>query len=111
MTRISDKVRALIYERDGSRCCHCGETEAIGLQHRISKGMGGSRLLDMPSNLLTMCNISNSAMEADPLQAEIARLNGWKLSRWQDTLTTPVWYRDQGRAYLLNNTYGRERAI
>lgn len=111
MGRIPDKVRALIYARDGGRCPHCGETEAIGLQHRISKGMGGSKLLDIPSNLLTFCNIGNVAMETDPLQADIARLNGWKLSRWQDPLLVPVWYREVGHAFLLNNTYGRERAI
>ena len=110
--RIPDKVRALIYERDNHRCCHCGETEAIGLQHRISKGMGGSRLLDVPSNLLTMCNVSNAALESDPDFAELGRLNGWKLSRWQDPLTTPVMYLvGDGAPFTLDNTYGRKRAI
>lgn len=109
--RIPDKVRDLIYKRDGGRCPHCGTTEGLGLQHRISKGMGGSKLLDIPSNLLTFCNLGNSDLEADADLAELARLNGWKLSRWQDPLTTPVMYLGDGATYTLNNTFGRERAI
>ena len=111
MGKIPDRVRQLIFERDGGKCPHCGETEAIGLQHRISKGMGGSKLLDVPANLLTFCNIGNAGMESDPDLADLARLNGWKLSRWQDPLTTPVMYLADGATYMLNNTYGRKRAI
>jgi len=62
MARIPDRVRALIYARDGGYCPHCGETEAIGLQHRVGKGMGGSKLLDVPANLITFCNFGNAAM-------------------------------------------------
>jgi hypothetical protein len=111
MKRISDKVRALIYERDDFRCCHCGETDAIGLQHRISKGMGGSRLLDVPSNLLTMCNISNAAMESDPLLATLARNNGWKLSRWDNPEGSVFYNVNDGLWYTIDNLYARRRAI
>lgn len=111
MGQIPDKVRRLIFERDGGRCPHCGETEAIGLQHRISKGMGGSKLLDIPSNLLTFCNIGNAQMESDPLLAKMGRLNGWKLSRWDKPLETPVLDLITGLAWTLDNTYGRKRAI
>ena len=109
--RIPDKVRALIYKRDGGRCPHCGATEGLGLQHRISKGMGGSKLLDIPSNLLTFCNIGNSDLESDADLAELARLNGWKLSRWQDPLEVPVMYIGDGAPYRLDNLYARRRAI
>lgn len=111
MGRIPDRVRELIYKRDGGRCPHCGATEGLGLQHRISKGMGGSKLLDTPANLLTFCNTGNSDLEADPEFAELGRRNGWKLSRWDDPLTTPVHDINTGHSWLHNNSYGRERAI
>lgn len=111
MGRIPDKVRELIYARDGGRCPHCGETEAIGLQHRISKGMGGSKLLDIPSNLLTFCNVGNALLESDPVLAALGRETGWKLSRWDNPLTISVLDTGTGERWLLNNSYGRERAI
>ena len=110
MGKIPDKVRRLIFERDGGKCPHCGETEAIGLQHRISKGMGGSRLLDVPSNLLTFCNIGNAAMESDPDFAQQARGHGWKLSRWDDPKQVPIYDTHSGHSYLLTDTYARRRA-
>lgn len=111
MARIPDKVRNLVYERDGGRCVHCGETVAIGLQHRVNKGMGGSRNLDLPSNLLTFCNVGNARLESDPEFAERGRQLGWKLSRWDDP--TQVRYFDVTDAewFHLTNTYGRRRAI
>ncbi|MGY2747247.1 hypothetical protein [Arthrobacter sp. UYCu723] len=111
MARIPDKVRALIYARDGEHCPHCGTTEGLGLQHRVSKQMGGSKLLDIPSNLLTFCNISNAAMEADPELAAQARYNGWKLSRWDDPLGSTFYDVTDGAWHLIDNTYGRRRAI
>lgn len=111
MARIKDKVRQQVFERDGGRCPHCGETEAIGLQHRISKGMGGSSLLDGPANLLTFCNIGNARMESDPDFAVRARSFGWKLSRWDNPLLVPVYDASTGNSYLLDHFFGRERAI
>lgn len=111
MARIPDKVRKLIFERDGGRCPHCGETEAIGLQHRTGRGMGGSKLLDVPSNLLTFCNIGNAALESDADQAATGRYNGWKLSRWDDPLGTAFYDVTDGMWWLVDNTYGRRRAI
>ena len=108
MAKISDKIRRRIFERDGGRCPHCGETEAIGLQHRISKGMGGSKLLDTPANLLTFCNIGNAGMESDPELAEKARRNGWKLSRWEDPANVPFYDTNTGRWWLTDSDYGRQ---
>ena len=111
MARISDRVRRLVFERDGGRCVHCGETEAIGLQHRVSKGMGGSRNLDNPANLLTFCNIGNAAMESDADFAERARRLGWKLSRWDDPLQVGFFDENAGLWFKLTNTFARRRSI
>lgn len=111
MGRIPDKVRQLIFERDGGKCPHCGETEAIGLQHRISKGMGGSKLLDVPSNLLTFCNTGNAALESDAEFARQGRYYGWKLSRWDNPQADVFFDTTTGYWYTIDNTYGRTRAI
>jgi 5-methylcytosine-specific restriction endonuclease McrA len=111
MGKIPDRVRQLVFARDNHRCPHCGETEAIGLQHRISKGMGGSKLLDVPSNLLTFCNVGNAALEADASAATYGRMNGWKLSRWQEPEGEVFYDVTDGAWHLLDNTYGRRRAI
>jgi 5-methylcytosine-specific restriction endonuclease McrA len=111
MAKIPDKVRKLIFERDGGKCPHCGETEAIGLQHRINRGAGGSKLLDIPANLLTFCNSANAAMESNADFAKTARYNGWKLSRWDDPTGTAFYDATDGMWHLIDNTYGRRRAI
>lgn len=65
--------------------------------------MGGSKQLDVPSNIIAMCARMNGEMESNPHAAEAARNNGWKLRRGQDPENTPVWYpRDDGWFYLDN---------
>lgn len=111
MGRIPDKVRDLVYKRDGGRCVHCGATEGLGLQHRINKGVGGSKLLDIPSNLLTFCNIANAALESDPEFAERGRQLGWKLSRWDDPTKVRFFDVLDAEWFHLTNTFARQRAI
>ena len=78
---ITPKQRQSIYERDGHRCCACGKADSLTIQHRVSKGMGGSKEYDLPAYLITMCLTCNVGLEADYKQAELGRFNGWKLSR------------------------------
>jgi hypothetical protein len=111
MGKIPDKVRKLIYERDGGRCVHCGETEAIGLHHRVNRGMGGSKLLDIPSNLITLCNVHNAALESDPVAARQGRYYGWKLGRWDDPAAEVFYDTNDGLWYTIDNLYARRRAI
>jgi len=70
--------------RDGGACIHCGETERLSPQHRAGRGMGGSKLLNRPSNLIVLCSDLNSRIESDAEVADYARQNGWKIDRWQD---------------------------
>jgi hypothetical protein len=76
-------------------CLHCGlDDDTLIPQHRINRQMGGAGIAskrNKPSNLIVLCHNFNSLIESDAKSAEIARLNGWKLSSWQDPLLVPVW--------------------
>lgn len=78
---VTPKVRKLVYERDGERCVRCGQANGLTIQHRVSKGMGGSKLYDEPAYLVTMCNPCNVGLESNYERAEEGRFNGWKLPR------------------------------
>lgn len=56
--RIAPKLRALIIERDET-CARCGAEVPLEVHHRARKGMGGSRLLDHPANLIALCGLGN----------------------------------------------------
>lgn len=79
---IPAKLRKLIEARD-PHCYHCGETNDLQIHHRRNRGMGGSKLLDTPDNLLRVCAAWNYAMESDARSASQAR--GWnhKMPVWE----------------------------
>lgn len=105
---VSQRVRTLVYERDGGVCVHCGLPFMLTIQHRANRGMGGSKSRDHPANLITMCATSNTRLEADAEFADVGRRNGWKLSSWEDPTTQPVRYPD-GLFYTLTNEGTKER--
>ncbi|MGU3409156.1 hypothetical protein ACLBWP_03530 [Microbacterium sp. M1A1_1b] len=84
-----DELRDTVYTRDAVSCvvvdtaaaliwpCHGPRT----LQHRISRGMGGSALFDTAAHLIAMCNHHNTIAETDAAFAGVCRANGWTLPR------------------------------
>jgi hypothetical protein len=81
---IPKKIRDLVLARD-QHCYHCGVEEDLVPHHRINRGMGGSKLLDTPDNLMMVCAVYNGLMESDILTARNARGWGHKLAVWEDT--------------------------
>lgn len=62
MTKPTKAILDIVWERDQSRCFRCGRMLHRGagdysIQHRIPRGMGGSRdpVLNSPSNLVLLC--------------------------------------------------------
>ena len=88
---MNSKSWRLLLERDFGRCLHCGETVALSPNHRINRGMGGSKLRDKPSNLVVLCSRLNHMIEADEVWMGLALRYGWKLRSWQSALDEPVY--------------------
>jgi hypothetical protein len=65
-------------------------------QHRISRGMGGSKLLDRPSNVITLTSYWNGLIESSADAAAYALSRGWKLRPWMDPTECPVFHVRRG---------------
>lgn len=105
-------IRALIYERDGYRCCRCG-TFATSIQHRIH----GNRSDMRSSNLIAACGDGTRGchgwMEHN---RNAARAKGWEVSRHGPRAATqaaPVFLANHplapapdGGWFLLDDDYG-----
>lgn len=91
---VSGKTRERVFERDGYMCVDCGTPYTLTIQHRASKGMGGSKSSDQMSNLLTMCVTHNLLLESDAEYAERGREYGWKVHRNRTVkpADVPVYY-------------------
>jgi hypothetical protein len=53
-----DAFRGVVLARDGTTCQCCGidvTHKLASIQHRIPRGMGGSRLVNIPSNGILVC--------------------------------------------------------
>lgn len=79
-------------------------------QHRVNRGMGGSKVLDIPANIIVFDSVRNGLIESDPQWAEQARNYGWKLESWQDPLTSPVFEVMTATWWMLDNEFGRRVA-
>lgn len=95
-------------ERDGGKCLHCGTTEGLVPQHRANRGMGGSKMRNLPSNIIVLCSAVNGDIESDPDLASKARAYGWKLRPFDDPTMTPVYDVTAQGWFLLDDYYGRE---
>lgn len=91
-------------DRDGG-CIHCGETESVAPHHRLNRGMGGSKERDTPANIVVLCSWMNNLLESDPIVADKARENGWKLRPGQNPRTAPIWLPMTGFWALLDDDY------
>ena len=90
--------------------CGCvGAEDTYIPQHRVNRGMGGSKALDVPANIIVLCSAMNTLIESDAKAAAMARGYGWKLQRWEDPSTTPFFDRTTSEWVLIDNEFGRVR--
>lgn len=97
---IPKKILKIVQDRD-QHCWHCGVEEDLVPHHRINRGMGGSKLLDTPDNLMMICALWNGLVESDADSARVARGWGHKLAVWEDT-AKPVFDRGSFRWWILS---------
>jgi hypothetical protein len=88
-------------------CVHCGKTEAVAPHHRLNRGMGGSKVRDVPSNIVVLCSLMNGLIESSATYAHSARLAGWKLWSGEEPSQTPLWDAQVGEWVLLGDDYSR----
>ena len=72
--------------------------------------MGGSKNLDMPSNLVVMCSEFNFLMEADLAAFKLAKKRGWKVSKYQRAAEIEI-ENHEGRTFLLDDMFRRWEKI
>ena len=101
MTGFSKRQVALLRVRDDNRCAWTGmESDRLIVQHRMGRGMGGSKRANRLSNGVMLDSLINGAIESDAtLQAEAVR-RGVKVSRYADPLLTPVLHAAHGWVLL-----------
>ena len=97
---ITKAIREKVLRRDNNQCWHCHEIEAISIQHRQNRGMGGrGKSLDRLDNLIVLCSSMNLLVESDAVVSQQAKEFGWKLSSWDDfaspvfNANTKTWHR------------------
>lgn len=95
-TDPSAETVRLVRERDDWRCARCAGWGPLSTQHRVARGMGGTRhpLINGPANLLTLCGSGTTGchgwVESHPVWAEA---HGWSVRRHdlEDAHLLPVW--------------------
>lgn len=106
MTRIPDRVRKLVMERDRYSCVVCGQTvinRPGSIQHRRPRGSGGSRKADTnsPQNLIVLCGTGTTGChgwaESNRTEAFDA---GWLVHAWENPAEVPVALSGIGVVYL-----------
>lgn len=99
---------ALYLARDVHCPCGCvGREDTFIPQHRINRGMGGSKILDRPSNVIVLCSEVNGLIESDAGWAQAARSYGWKLRRTDSPEAEPFYDRATGTWNLIDNDFNR----
>jgi len=81
---VARVTAAEIRERDGFRCCRCGEGGTLHVHHRIRRSQGGE---DTASNQVTLCAKCHQYVHANPYGA---RREGLLLQRDRDPARIPV---------------------
>lgn len=105
---VNGRQFALYLARDLHCVCGCvGREDTFVPQHRINRGMGGSKVLDRPANVIVMCSRQNGLIESSPYHADVARDYGWKLSRWGNPELDPFYDLATGTWNLIDNLYNR----
>lgn len=112
MARRTDPSAAVVKAvraRDLNRCVVCGTTGPLSTQHRVARGMGGTRAewVNLPANLITVCGSGTTGCHGHiEHYPEEARRLGRALSRYRgefEPLTVPVW---TWRGWLLLDNEG-----
>jgi hypothetical protein len=94
-------------ERDQGGCWHCGSTgDDLIPNHRANRQAGGSKLRDVPSNIIVLCSKANGLLESNAAFAELGRKMGWKLRSHETPTEVPIF--GHGGWWLLNDDFTKD---
>ncbi len=82
-TGFTPEQKAIVLFRDFDTCPLCGK-RAEQVNHRANRGSGGYLGANTLANACAICWKCNGLIESDPEWAELARVRGVKLSRYDD---------------------------
>lgn len=108
MRRSTGPARVIVEEvrgRDSWCCARCGTADQLTTQHRVARGMGGTRVpwINLPANLITLCGSGvhgcHGEVESYPTYAQA---HGLSIRHSQDPESMPV-FTWRGWVYLLND--------
>ena len=92
--RNQEAARRIVRSRDGHRCQMCGASilnQPSSIHHRRRRGMGGSALLERPSNLVRLCGTGTTGCHGFvESQRTLATVRGWLLGFLDDPEATPL---------------------
>lgn len=113
-----EAIRQTVYARDNNECVVRGSLWAmlhpcggsLTIQHRVTRGMGGSAQYDDAPFLLAMCSIHNGLEPASAEFRAFCERQGYSIPRWAAEQTPisriPVKYED---SWYLLSTAGKHR--
>lgn len=91
---VMEAARTIVRQRDGHRCQMCGCSivdQPSSIHHRRRRGMGGSALLERPSNLVRLCGTGITGCHGFvESERALATTRGWLLGFLDDPETTPL---------------------
>lgn len=89
-----EAARVIVRQRDGHRCQICGGSvvdQPSSIHHRRRRGMGGSALLERPSNLVRLCGTATTGCHGFvESERSLAIRRGWLLGYLDDPEATPL---------------------
>lgn len=110
---VEEAARKIVRARDGHRCQMCGASVLnipSSVHHRRRRGMGGSALLERPSNLVRLCGDGvqgcHGFVESNRTQSTT---RGWLLGYLDDPEATPLLCFDGW--FVLDDNGGRHPYI
>lgn len=107
MNGFSKAQKIVISARDLGCVIHGAGGACVGdllHHHRKGRGHGGVKSRNRVANGLLVCGTWNTDVEADPMLAAAARINGWKLRTDHEIETVPVFIPKLDRFVLLDDS-------
>lgn len=94
-----ETCKKLAVQRDDGRCLKCLGA-ATDVHHRKIRGMGGSKTLNIPANLICLCRQCHDYIHSHP---DESYTSGFLVRSGYDPADVPVWMGQQWKIQLTED--------